>query len=125
MFKLFGREQVVYLAIIAAAAQVLASYGFHDSGKVQGIATAIVVFVFAVGNAIVVHDGAIALATGVLNALFALFAAFSLDWTATHQTAIVGFVTLLLGFFTRQVVVNPVPATISPAGTLVKSGPVA
>jgi hypothetical protein len=119
MFKLFGREQVVYLAIIAAAAQVLASYGFDASGKVQGIATAIVVFVFAVGNAIVVHDGAIALATGVLNALFALFAAFNLDWTATHQTAIVGFVTLLLGFFTRQVVTNPVTAAVSPAGKLV------
>ena len=125
MFKLFGREQVVYLAIIASAIQVLASYGFHDSGKVQGIATAIVVFVFAVGNAVVMHDGAVALATGILNALFALFAAFSLDWTATHQTYIVGFVTLLLGFFTRQNVTNPVPATVSPAGQLVSRGPVA
>jgi hypothetical protein len=119
MFKLFNREQVVYLAIIAAAAQVLTSYGFDWSGKVQGIATAIVVFVFAVGNAVVVHDGAIALATGVLNALFALFAAFNLDWTATHQTAIVGFVTLAIGFFTRQVVTNPTPAKVSPAGKLV------
>lgn len=118
MFRLFNREQVVYLAIIAAAAQVLTSYGFDASGKVQGIATAIVVFVFAVGNAIVMHDGAAALATGVLNALFALFAAFNLDWTATHQTAIVGFVTLLLGFFTRQVVTNPTPAAVSPAGKL-------
>lgn len=120
MFKLFGREQVVYLAIIAAAAQVLASYGLDASGKVQGIATALIVFVFAIGNAVVVHDGAIALATGVLNALFALFAAFNLDWTAVHQTAIVGFVTLLLGFFTRQVVVNPVPASVSPSGKLVE-----
>jgi ribose/xylose/arabinose/galactoside ABC-type transport system permease subunit len=119
MFLLFKRDQVVYLAIIAAAVQVLASYGFHDSGKVQGIATAIVVFVFAVGNAVVMHDGAIALATGILNALFALFAAFNLDWTATHQTYIVGLVTLLLGLFTRQNVTNPTPATISPAGRLV------
>lgn len=119
MFKLFGREQVVYLAIVAAAAQVLASYGLDASGKVQGIVTAVIVFVFAVGNAVVMHGGAVALATGILNGLFALFAAFSLDWTATHQTVIVGFVTLLLGFFTRQAVTNPVPASVSPAGKLV------
>jgi hypothetical protein len=119
MFKLFGREQVAWLAIIAAVAQVGTSYGLDWSGKAQGIATAIVVFVFAVGNAIVVHDGVIALATGVLNALFALFAALNLDWTAEHQTVIVVAVTLLLGFFTRQVVVNPTPAAVSPAGKLV------
>lgn len=119
MFKLFGREQVVWLTLIAAVAQVATSYGFDASGKVQGIITAVIVFIFAVGNAVVVHDGVIALATGVLNALFALFAALNLDWTAEHQTVIVGAVTLLLGFFTRQVVTNPVPPAVSPAGKFV------
>jgi hypothetical protein len=119
MFKLFGREQVTYLAVIAAVAQVLMSYGFDVSRTFQGIATAIIVFVFAVGNAIVMHDGAVALATGILNALFALFAAFNLDWTTGHQAYIVGAVTVLIGLFTRQQVVNPIPATVSPAGKLV------
>jgi len=125
MFKLWGREQVVWLAVIASVAQVATSYGLDLDGKVQGIVTAIVVFVFAVGNAVVMHDGVIALATGTLNALFALFASLNLDWTAEHQTAIVGAVTLILGFFTRQVVTNPIPATVSPAGKLVQPGPVA
>lgn len=119
MFRLFGREQVVYLAVIAAAAQVLTSYGFHWSGHAQGLAAAVVIFVFAVGNAIRMHDGAVALATGVLNAAFALFAAFNLDWTAGHQAYIVGVVTALIGLFTRQQVTNPIPATVSPAGVLV------
>lgn len=119
MFRLFGREQVTYLAVIAAAAQVLMSYGFDVSRTFQAVATAIVVFVFAVGNAIVMHDGAVALATGVLNAGFALFAGLGLDWTTGHQTYIVGLATVLIGLFTRQQVVNPIPATVSPAGRLV------
>jgi intracellular septation protein A len=119
MFRLFGREQVTYLAVIAAAAQVLMSYGFDVSGTFQAWATAVIVFVFAVGNAVMMHDGAVALATGVLNALFALFAGLSLDWTAGHQAYIVGAVTALIGLFTRQQVTNPVPATVSPAGKLV------
>ena len=123
MFKLFGREQVVYLGVIAAVAQVAMSYGLDVDRKWQGIATAIIVFVFAVGNAIKVHDGAIALATGVLNALFALFMAFGLDMAPERQTLWTGVVTLLIAFFTRQNVLNPIPAEVSPAGQLV--GPAA
>lgn len=119
MFKLFGREQVLYLAVIAGIAQVLMTYQLDVSGTFQAIATAIIVFVFAVGNAIRMHDGAVALATGVLNAGFALFAGLGLDWTKGHQTYIVGAVTALLALFTRQNVVNPVPASVSPAGQLV------
>jgi len=120
MFKLFGREQVVYLGVIAAAAQVLMSYGFDVSRTFQAVATAIIVFVFAVGNAVVMHDGAVALATGVLNAGFALFAGLGLDWTTGHQAYIVGAVTALIALFTRQQVTNPIPGTISPAGVLVE-----
>lgn len=119
MFKLFGREQVAYLGIIAAVFQVAMSYGADVDGRVQGWVTAIVVFVFAVGNAIKMHDGAVALATGILTALWSLFAAFGLDMSAEQQTLWTGAVTLVLAFFTRQNVVNPVPASVSPAGQLV------
>jgi hypothetical protein len=119
MFKLFGREQVIYLAVIAGVAQVLMSYGFDVSRTFQAVATAIIVFVFAVGNAVRMHDGAVALATGVLNAAFALFAGLGLDWSTGHQAYIVGAVTAGLGLFTRQQVTNPIPATISPANKLV------
>ena len=119
MFKLFGREQVVWLAAVAAVFQVLTSYGLDWSANVQGIVVAIVIFVFAVGNAVRMHDGIIALAVGVLNALFALFAATKIDWTQGQETLIVGAVTALLGFFVRDRVTNPTTAEVSPAGKLV------
>jgi intracellular septation protein A len=119
MGKVFGREQVTILAVVAAVFQVVTSYGFDVNGHVQGYITAVVVFVFAVANAIHVHDGIVALVVGILNALFAVFAAFNLDWTAGHQAYIIGAVTTLLGLFVRQVVVAPVPADVSPAGKLV------
>lgn len=122
MFKLFGREQVVYLGVIAAVFQVLMAYNVGVSGKVQGILTAVVVFVFAVGNAIKVHQGAAALALGLFNAVVALLAAFSLHMDDTTQAKWVGLITILVAAFTRQVVVNPEPDP-SPAGKLVGPSP--
>jgi hypothetical protein len=120
MGKIFGRDQVTILATVAAVFQVVTGYGFDVSGHVQGITTAVVVFVFAVANAVHVHDGIIALVTGVMTALFSLFTAFNLDWTAGHQAALLSAVTALVGLFVRQVVTSPVPASVSPAGKLVE-----
>lgn len=117
--RIFGRELAVWLAIVAAVFQAVTGYGFDVNGHVQGVVTAIVVFVFAVYTAVKTGDGIIALAVGVLNALFALFAAFNLDWTAGRQTLIVGAVTALLGLFVRGRVVAPVPPAVSPPGKLV------
>lgn len=123
MGNLVSREQVAWLATVAAVFQVLTSYNVSWSGAVQGIVTAVVIFVFAVVNAVRMHDGIIALVVGVLNSLFALFAAVGVDWTQAQETLIVGAVTAVLGLFVRQVVTNPVPATVSPAGQLVVKGP--
>lgn len=119
MFKLFGRELAVWLATIAAVFQVVMSYGFDVDGTVQGWATAAVVFVFAVGTAVKTADGVIALATGVVTALFSLFAAFGLDWSAEQQAQIIGAITMVLGFFVRDRVTAPVGAEVSPPGKLV------
>lgn len=119
MVKIFGRDQVAWLAVVAAVFGVVTGYGFDVTGHVQGIVTAVVLFVFAVANAVHVHDGVIALVTGVATALFALFAAFNLDWTTGHQTVILGLLTVLGGFFVRTQVTSPVPADVSPAGKLV------
>lgn len=120
MVKILGRDQVAWLALVAAVFGVVTSYGFDVSGHVQGISVAVVLFVFAVANAIHVHDGIIALVTGLATALFSLFAAFNLDWTANHQTVILGLLTLVAGFFVRTQVTSPVPASVSPAGKLVE-----
>lgn len=119
MFKIFGREQVAWLALVAAVIGVFTSFGLDVSINVQGIITAVVVFVFAVGNAVRMHDGIVALVTGIVTAAFSLFAAFGLDWPADKQAYLVGALTLIIGFFTRGQVTNPIPATVSPANRLV------
>lgn len=117
--KIFGRELAVWLAVIAAVFQVVTSFGLDRDGHFQGIATAIVVFVFGVYTAIRSGDGIIAMATGVVTALFSLFAAFNLEWSAERQGYIIGAITLLLSFWVRGKIVASVPASVSPPGKLV------
>lgn len=120
MVKIFGRELAVWLAVVAAVFQVVTSYGLDVSGHVQGVVTAVVVFAFAVVAAVQVHDGIIALVTGIATAAFSLFAAFGLDMPADRQTLWLGAATLLLNFFVvRPSVTSPVPASVSPAGKLI------
>jgi UDP-N-acetylmuramyl pentapeptide phosphotransferase/UDP-N-acetylglucosamine-1-phosphate transferase len=117
--KIFGREQVLWLALVTGVVGVLTGFGVDVAPHVQGVITAVIVFVFAVVNAIRMHDGLNALVTGIATALFSLFAAFGLDWSSEKQAAILGALALIVGWFTRGVVTNPVPATVSPAGKLV------
>jgi hypothetical protein len=117
--KIFGRELAVWLATLAAVFQVATSFGFNVSGHTQGIVTAVVVFVFAVAVAVHSGDGIIALVTGVVTALFSLFAAFGLNWTADQQGYLIGAITVVLGFFVRTQVTSPVPPAVSPPGKLV------
>jgi hypothetical protein len=119
MVKIFGRELAVWLATIAAVFQVVTSFGFDVDGHVQGIVTAVVVFVFAVVVAVRSGDGIIAMATGVVTALFSLFAAFNLEWSPERQGYVIGALTLILGFWVRDRVVSPTPAAVSPPNKLV------
>jgi len=122
--KLWGREQAVWLALIAAVFQVLMGHGLDLDGKVQGILTAVVVCAFAVAVAVRNADGIIAAATGVAVALFALFAAFGWEWSAEHQANVIALITVAGGFVMRQLTTSPTPATVSPPGKLVAKGPV-
>lgn len=117
--KIFGREQAVYLALVAGVFQVVSAYGFDADGKFQGIATAVVVFVFAVGLAIRSGDGLIAMASGIVVAAGSLFTAFGLDWAAQHQANVLGLITVFGSFWLRDRIVSPTPAAVSPAGKLV------
>lgn len=107
--KIFGREQAVWLALVAGVFQVLSAYNFDVDGKFQGIATAVVVFVFAVYVAVTSGDGIIALASGVVVAAGSLFTALGLDWAAEHQANILGLITVVGGFVLRKFIVAPVP----------------
>jgi hypothetical protein len=119
MTKLFGRDQVAWLALVTGAVQVLLQFGVDLTTTWQVWITAAVVFVFAVVNAIKVHDGSVALVSGVVLALFNLLAVFGLHWTSDHQQALLAALAVVVGFFVRSQVTNPVPASVSPAGVLV------
>lgn len=119
MVRIFNRELAVWLATVAAVFQVVTSYGFDASGHVQGIVTAVVVFVFGVYTAVKTGGGIVALVTGIMTALFSLFAAFNLDWTAGKQTFWIAAATAVLGLFVRTQVTAPVGPEVSPPGKLV------
>lgn len=117
--KIWGREQAAWLMVVASAFQVLMSYGLDADGKVQGIVTACVVFLFSVVTAVRNGDGIVAVVSGVAVALFALFAAFGWEWSAEAQTNWLALITVGLGFFQRQLTTSPTPASVSPPGKLV------
>jgi hypothetical protein len=122
MVKIFGREQAVWLQLIAAVFTVLMGYGVDMSGHVQGVVTAVVVFAFSVVTAVHNHDGVVAMATGIAVAGFSLLSAFGWDWSQEHQANVLALITVVGGFVMRQLTTNPVPASVSPAGALVASG---
>lgn len=117
--KILGREQAVWLALVAGVFQVVSAYGFDVDGKFQGIATAVVVFVFAVALAVRSGDGIVAMASGVVVAAGSLFTSFGLDWAAQHQANVLGLITVFGSFWLRDRIVSPTPASVSPPGKLV------
>ena len=122
--KIFGREITVYLALVAGVFQVIAGYGFDLDGHVQGLVNAGIVFVFAVVTAISVHEGLIALASGIVVAAGSLCVAFGLEWAPELQTNVLALITVVGSFVLRKYVGAPVPAGVSPAGKLTAPGPV-
>jgi hypothetical protein len=114
MTKIFSRDQVAWLGLVTAAVQVLLAFGIDVTSTWQVWITAAIVFAFGVVNAIRMHDGAVAFVSAVALALFNLLAAYGLHWTSDTQQALLGALAVIVAFFVRSQVVNPVPP--SPAG---------
>jgi UDP-N-acetylmuramyl pentapeptide phosphotransferase/UDP-N-acetylglucosamine-1-phosphate transferase len=117
--KIFNRDQPAWLGLVVGVVGVLTGFGVQVDPHVQGVVTAVIVFVFGVVNAVRLHDGLNALVSHVALALFALLAAFGLNWSDHKQALILGGLALVTGFVTRQLSTSPVPASVSPAGKLV------
>lgn len=124
MGKIYGREPAAWLAALGALWQVLSAFGLDFDPQLQSIVTAVVAAVFGLVVAVQVHDGIYAAVGGLITAGTSLVSYFAFDWSAETQAKFVGAVMLILGLWIRDKVTAPVPASVSPAGTLVVKGSV-
>ncbi|MVO84204.1 hypothetical protein GPA10_05305 [Streptomyces sp. p1417] len=109
--RIFGREPVYILAVVAIGLKLGAAYGLDLSAEEQGTIMAVLSLAVAVGTAIVLKTGAAgASIVNLAQGLLALFLAFGLDMSAETQalwmSGIEGVVALLL----HREVTAPVPA---------------
>lgn len=119
MGKIYGREPAAWLAALGALWQILSAFGLDFDPKLQSIVTAVVAAVLGLVVAVQVHDGIFAALTGLITAGTSLVSYFAFDWSSETQAKFVGAVMLILGIWVRDKVTAPVPASVSPAGTLV------
>jgi hypothetical protein len=117
--KIFGRDQSAWLGLVAGVVGVITGIGFEVDPNVQGVITAVIVFVFGVVNAVRLGDGLNALVSHIAVALFSLLVAFHYNVPSDKQAVILGALALVAGFITRQLSTSPVPASVSPPGKLV------
>lgn len=99
--KLFGREPVYLMAMVAITLKLAAAYGLEVSDAQQGAIMAVLSLIVAVVSAIVLKTGAVGAAiVNLAQGVLALFLAFGLDMAAQTQAlwmlAVEGAVALVL-----------------------------
>ncbi|MFF8408969.1 hypothetical protein [Streptomyces omiyaensis] len=109
--RIFGREPVYLLALIAIVLKLSAAYGLDVTTEQQGAIMAVLSLAVALATAVVLRTGAAAAAiVNLAQGVLALFLAFGLHMAAEEQAlwmmAVEGAVALVL----RREVTAPVPA---------------
>lgn len=109
--KVFGREPIYILAFIAIALKLSAAYGLDVTADQQGAIMAVLSFIVAVINAVVLKTGAAAAAVvNLAQGLLALFLAFGLHLSADQQALWMGAVEAAIALVIRKEVTAPVPS---------------
>lgn len=107
--RIFGREPVYVLAVIAIALKLAAGYGLDVSETQQTLINTVLACAVAVVSAIVLKTGAAGAAILQLaQAGLALFAGFGLDLSATEQAGWMSLVAAVLAFVSHGQVEAPV-----------------
>ncbi|MDX3311603.1 hypothetical protein P1S61_21565 [Streptomyces sp. ME08-AFT2] len=108
--KVFGREPVYILAVIAIALKLAAAYGLDVSENQQTLINTVLSCIVAVASAIVLKTGAAGAAILQLaSAGLALFVGFGLDLSAEQQAGWMSFVAAVLAVVEHREVEAPVP----------------
>lgn len=100
--KIFGREPAFYTSLLAAALSVILSIDKFDltpeqAACIVAVATAVLGFY----TAWVTDETLLGVGTGLAQSVLALAVAYGADLTTDKTTAIIAFVTVLLGGYER------------------------
>jgi hypothetical protein len=116
--KIFGRDPVLWLALVAAVVQFASAFFFPISVDTQGVISAFAVAIVGVIQAVVVRDGsAVPAITGLFKAGIALSLAFGLKLAPEQQVEIMLMVQAVLSLLVRTQVTAPVNSS---GGTVAK-----
>jgi hypothetical protein len=124
--KVFGREPVYILAVLAIGLKLAAAYGLDVSDEQQTLINTALACLVAVVSAVVLKTGAAGAAILQLaSAGLALFVGFGLDLSATEQAGWMSLVAAVLALFEHREVQAPVPLLPVEQSSPVKAGPAA
>lgn len=122
--RIFGREPVYILAVIAVALKLAAAYGLDVSADQQTLINTALACLVAVAFAVVLRTGAAGAAILQLaQAALALFVGFGLDMSATEQAGWMSLVSAILAVVSHGQVTAPVPVLPIEQSSPVKSAP--
>jgi hypothetical protein len=111
--KVFGREPVYILAVIAIGLKLGAAYGLDVNEEQQTLINTVLACAVAIASAIVLKTGAVGAAIlQFASALLALFLGFGLDMSAQEQAGWMSLVAAVLALFEHREVTAPVPASV-------------
>lgn len=109
MFKLWGREPALWLALISAIVMSSTAFGLELTGEMQGTINAASAALFGLLTAyFVARDGLQAAILGLAKAVLSLAMAFGLHWTPDRQSAAMVLVTTIVAMFVRSSATAPV-----------------
>ncbi|MGW6703623.1 hypothetical protein ACWGDE_01835 [Streptomyces sp. NPDC054956] len=107
--RIFGREPVYILAVIAVALKLASAYGLDVSDAQQTLINTVLACLVAVASAVVLKTGAAGAAILQLSqAGLALFVGFGLDMSATEQAGWMSLVSAVLAVVSHGQVEAPV-----------------
>lgn len=122
--KYFGREPVYILGFIAALLQALSAFGVDLSADTQTLINAVSAAAVGLITAVVLKTGALAaMLVQFAQAVMALCVGLGLDWSADHQSKVMGAIAAFVTLWLRERVTAPVPTVPLEQSSPVKAGP--
>jgi len=120
--KVFGREPVYILAVVAIGLKLAAAYGLDVTEEQQTLINTVLACLVAVASALVLKTGAAGAAIlQFASAMLALFLGFGLDMSAQEQAGWMSLVAAVLALFEHREVTAPVPALRVEESSVVKA----